>query len=172
MLDVKEFLNKKLEEHGTDFHNNLAEIMQEYAEEYHKNKGRELPNNIIDRGELKSKYKDFLTVGKLKERLQKTELSDDAVVLIQRVEDTYYQNNGWDVFLKEGCHYYSVVRMNKKMQEEIERRARGEEPKYPKIDDPNKYIVELDDSMKEQYHPAWCAVGYKDEEFLFIDLHY
>jgi len=42
--------------------------------------------------------------------------------------------------------------------------------------DPSKFIGPEDEetlnALKEQYHPAWCVVGYKDEEHLFIDLHY
>jgi len=40
-----------------------------------------------------SKYKDYLTVGKLKKFLEEhPELPDDANVLIQRVEDVYYED--------------------------------------------------------------------------------
>ena len=47
-----------------------------------------------------SKYKDYLTVGKLKKFLEEhPELPDDANVLIQRVEDRYYEKNGWVVVL-------------------------------------------------------------------------
>ena len=116
----------------------------------------------------------YLTVGKLKEFLAETNLPDTALVLVQRVEDKYYEKHGWDVYLKEGYHFHSHVEMNKNMQDEIERRARGEEPEYPKIDDPSKYICSEEDvvHLKEQYHPAWCCVHYSDDEELFIDLHY
>ena len=47
-----------------------------------------------------SSYKDYLTVGKLRKYLeQHPELPDDANVLIQRVEDKYYEKNGWGVVL-------------------------------------------------------------------------
>lgn len=38
-------------------------------------------------------YKHFLTVGKLKQRL--ADLPDDTTVLIERVEDVYFEKHGW-----------------------------------------------------------------------------
>ena len=56
-----------------------------------------------------SRYKDCLTIGRLKKFLeQHPELPDDSLVLTQRVEDRYYENNGWGVVLKEGHHYHMV----------------------------------------------------------------
>ncbi len=119
-----------------------------------------------------SRYKDHLTVGRLKEFLEKhPELPDDALVLAQRVEDVYYEKNGWGVVMKEGYHYHSYKENNIRMEEEIKRRKNGEHPKYD-MEDPSKFIVELDDTMKEQYHPAWCCLKYKGDNNLYIDLHY
>ena len=119
-----------------------------------------------------SKYKDYLTVGKLKKFLEEhPELPDDANVLIQRVEDRYYEEHGWGVVLKEGDHYHMYKEQNYRMNEEIKRRKNGEHPKY-EMEDPSKFIVELDDTMKDQYHPGWCCLKYKDDDNLYIDLHY
>jgi hypothetical protein len=119
-----------------------------------------------------SSYKDYLTVGKLRKYLeQHPELPDDANVLIQRVEDKYYEKNGWGVVLKEGYHYQMNKTHNIRMEEEIRRRKNGEHPKY-ETEDPSKHIVELDDAMKEQYHPAFSCLKYKDDDNLYIDLHY
>lgn len=53
-----------------------------------------------------SKYEDYLTVGKLRKFLEEhSELPDDALVLTQRVEDKYYEKNGWGVVLKESAWY-------------------------------------------------------------------
>lgn len=38
-------------------------------------------------------YKHFLTVGQLKQQL--ADLPDYATVLIERVEDVYFENHGW-----------------------------------------------------------------------------
>jgi hypothetical protein len=46
------------------------------------------------------------------------------------------------------------------------------EPEYA-ITDPLSQVVEIDDTIKEQYHPAWGCVRYGDDtDLLFIDLHY
>ena len=118
------------------------------------------------------KYKDYLTVGRLRKFLeQHPELPDGALVLTQRVEDMYYEKGGWGVVLKEG-HYYNMVKTNNvRMQEEIQRRKNGEHPKY-EMEDPSKYITELTDEWKEQYHPAWTCLRYRDDNNLYIDLHY
>lgn len=191
-LEAREFLNQKSVI-------DIAEVMQEYAELYHAKKEREFPKSIMTREELSDRYHHGLTVGRLKEILYKTTLPADAKVLIQRIEDRYYNGNdisgfrgcsytedgiyppgskseGWGVFLKEGESYHNAMSMNKKMREEIARRERGEEPEYPQMEDPSQFITPEDDEtlneLKEQYHPAWCVVGYKDEEHLFINLHY
>lgn len=149
----------------------------------------------ISKKDLKKRYKDFMTVGDLKKFIEKYQVPDDAKVLIQRVEDKYFDGvdisgyaggpdgkpypkgskaTGWGVYLKPGYWYGSHKRFNEKMMREIKRRKAGKEPNYPKIKDPKKYIVKLTDEMKNQYHPAWSCVGYKDDikDFLFIDLHY
>jgi hypothetical protein len=43
--------------------------------------------------ECKDYYKNHLTVGQLKEYLK--DYPDDALVVAQRVEDVYYEKNGW-----------------------------------------------------------------------------
>lgn len=117
----------------------------------------------------------YCTVGKLKEHIAEHNLPDHAPVVVQRVEDTYYENNGWSVYPKEGEFWHHSIRFNIAMREEIARRERGEEPEYG-MEDPQKYIVEDPgylESMKEQYTVAWCPVFYKDDtDILFIDLHY
>ena len=119
-----------------------------------------------------SKYEDYLTVGKLKKFLEENpELPDDSLVLIQRVEDKYYEENGWGVVMREGYWYYQFLENNLRMEEEIFRREHGEEPQYD-LEDPSKHITELNDEYKEQYHPAWCCLKYNDDKHLYIDLHY
>lgn len=153
--------------------------------------------NKISKKELLTRYRDFMTVGSLKEFIEKYNVPDTAKILVQRVEDKYYDGvdisgfsgcdttkngiypkgskaSGWGVYLKPGYWHGSHERMNKKMLQEIKRRKAGKKPQFPKIKDPKKYMVGLTDDLKEQYHPAWCCVGYKDDikDFLFIDLHY
>ena len=97
----------------------------------------------ITKEELTNRYDYFLTVGDLKEFLHTHNLPDSSKVVIQRVEDVYYEKHNWGVYLKEG--EYSIK------------------------DENGDFVKE---SMN-QYHPAWCCVKYKDEDdVLFIDLHY
>jgi len=98
----------------------------------------------ITRNELiNTSYSYRLTVGKLKEFLNTCNLPDNAPVLIQRVEDVYYDDNNWGVYFKEN--------------EYTEYTEAGEV---------------LKDTLA-QYHPAHSCVKYKDEgDILFIDLHY
>ena len=87
------------------------------------------------------------TIGKLREFLAKhPELPDDGLVMIERVEDVYYEKHGWKVYLKDDEHT-QYLRDKDKSPEEVEK------------------------SMN-QYHPAWCSKIYPDDKNLFIDLHY
>ena len=57
------------------------------------------------------------------------------------------------------------------MEEEILRRKNGEHPKYD-MEDPSKHIQELTDDLKDQYHPVFCCMKYRDDDNLYLDLHY
>jgi hypothetical protein len=99
--------------------------------------------NEITKDDLNSKYDNFLTVGKIKDFLNKYNLPNNAKVFIQRVEDIYYEKNGWSVLLK--VDDFTVK------------------------DENGNFIKET----MEQYTPAWDCVKYNDEnDILFIDLHY
>lgn len=97
----------------------------------------------ITKEELKNSYEDFLTVGDLKEFLYKHNFPNDTKILIQRVEDVYYEKHGWGVYLKEGEYSFTDDNSN------------------------------LDKESLSQYHPAWGCVKYNDEDdVMFINLHY
>lgn len=124
----------------------------------------------LTKEKLKS-YTDFLTVGKLKEFLDKNKLPDDAIVVVQRVQDVYYEKHHWGVYLKKGFHTYNFEKRN----EDIKSGKYFDKDNYPNIKKENLVPMteeELKETM-EQYHPAFCCVNYKDDEdILFIDLHY
>jgi hypothetical protein len=134
-----------------------------------------IPARKLTRDEVLSDRSPRLTVGDLKRHIEENVIPDSAPVLIERVEDLYYERSNWGVLLKQGFHYNQVIKANERMKQEIERRARGEEPHF-EIEDPAKFILENQDLLDEfqgQYTPAWSCVKYRDEDsILFIDLHY
>ena len=129
---------------------------------------------ILSKEEIENRFKDHLTIGDLKKWLDKnSDLPDDSKVLIQRVDDRYFKNNQWGVYLKDGETVYNQLNFNNDMREEIERRENGEESEYPAIEYPSNLITEITDDLREQYFPAWCCVRYSDEEkIMFIDAFY
>lgn len=133
-----------------------------------------IPPKRLTRDEVVSDKSPRLTVGDLKRHIEENQIPDSAPVLIERVTDFYYEQGNWGVLLKPGIHYDQAVKANERMRQEIERRARGEEPHF-EIDDPARFILENSvlEEFQEQYTPAWSCVKYRDEDsILFIDLHY
>ena len=122
---------------------------------------------------LDIKRHDF-TIGDIRKFLKQNEdLKDDAVVLIERIEDIYFNKNNWSVYLEPGDSLYNQDRMNKEMMDEVERRKRGEESEYPKIENPEDYICKIDDSFKDQFIPANCISRHcGEDDLIFIHLHY
>lgn len=100
-----------------------------------------------------------MTVGWLKKFIEENNIPDESLILVERVTDSYYQKGkGWwensvfkenDMYLdmkeyKETCYNMQEVNMT---DEELE-------------------------SFKTQYHSIWCPVKYKDDNNLYLDLHY
>lgn len=123
------------------------------------------------------KLEHHLTVGDLLKFIEKHNIPMDAPVVMQRVEDHYYQpGKGWDEnsWKMKGHHYNSQVRRNNDMMAEMWKRSAGHEPTIS-AEDPSEYIMSEEDmeSLREQYTQAWCPVFYKDEpNVLFLDAHY
>lgn len=86
----------------------------------------------------------------LREFVEKNkDIPDSAPCIVERVTDIYFESRewhdgqitkGWDVLKVEGYHYHSSLEWNKKMQEEIDRRAKGEETEYDRLDNPEYAI--------------------------------
>ena len=106
-------------------------------------------------------------------------LSDDSPILIERVTNNYFEGRelngsiigGWDVLKVEGYHYHSSLAWNRKIQEEIERRERGEEPEY-EMENPSEFIFaekQLEE-MKEQFYIGEGITT--DKEIIYIYSHY
>lgn len=129
---------------------------------------RKLPEGILTQEKLKD-YKHHLTIKNLKKMIEG--MPDDGLVLVQRIEDFYFENCHWGVILKEGEEYHYAKKWNEKL-------ASGEyddKDKYPNAnpEEWKPYSNEDLELTKEQYHPAWCVVKYKDDpDNLYLDLHY
>ena len=152
-----------------------------------------MPNELTL--EKLKEWQHYLTVGRLKELLAK--YPDDAKVLIQRVEDKYYDGvditglggcettedgifppgskaEGWPVVLKQGEAYNNAVNWNKEMDAEVLERERGDIGNWP-FPNPveKKYKQEEMDELLDQYSPAFGVALYSDDtNNLYIDLHY
>lgn len=138
---------------------------------YHLEKDNKLPREItLEQLKEKECYKTGLTVGRLKEILYKYNGPLDGKVLIERVEDRYYEQNNWGVVYVEGEHYNNAVDFNKKLTGEFLNKE-----EYPDFK-PDNYKVATKEELKvylEQFHPAWCASKFpNDDSNLYIYLHY
>ena len=113
------------------------------------------------------------------------DLGDGTPILIERVTNDYFEKrdfngneiSGWDVLKVEGYHYHSSLEWNEKMQAEIERRERGEEPEY-EMENPSEFIFaekQLEE-MKEQFYLAEGitteARNEPSKEIIYIYSHY
>lgn len=58
-------------------------------------------NKLTKEDLVKYKYNQHLTVGDLKRWLASTNLPNDSLVMVQRVEDVYFEKHGWKVLPKE-----------------------------------------------------------------------
>lgn len=63
-------------------------------------KTRELTSKMT-KEDLDNSYEHYLTVGTLKKFLEEHNLPDNAKVVVERVEDAYYENNNWSVYEKD-----------------------------------------------------------------------
>lgn len=123
--------------------------------------------------EMKSSPARHYTVGELKKYIEEYNIPDDALVLIQRIEDVYFEENNWGTVKKEGWMYTN----NKQL---IERAKPGGEyhdkEKYPEMTDEHiKGILEMEDELpelQEEYISVFSPVKYKDDNNLYLDAHY
>jgi len=132
---------------------------------------KKIPKEITE-DELKYQYKDYLTVGQLRKKLDA--YPDDAKVLVQRVEDVYYEKHNWHVVSKEGEFTSRSREDNRKLLDG----TYANKDQYPKFDS-SKFRVMTEDELRiynEQYSPVWCVVDYEWKEEkkknLYLDLHY
>ena len=114
-------------------------------------------------------YDQYCTVGDLKEFLAEHNLPNDAKILIQRVEDKYFEKHGWKTINKEGQFYNEAIEFNKKIDGEF-----NDKEQYPdlEVSDLKKIEGEELNQCKEKYIVAWCPVKYPNDNNLYLDAHY
>lgn len=113
------------------------------------------------------RYKDgSLTLGKLRELLNEIDAPDDAVILVQRIEDTYFENNHWKVYCTRSWHCDNMIRYNENLKN-------GEFDDVPPDQRMPPFTEEQLDSMDDQYHPAhWICTKRGHDDAVFIEMHY
>ena len=95
----------------------------------------------------------YLTVGGIKNFIEKHQLPDDAPVVAQRVEDCYFE--GVDISGMRGADIGGGIYPEGS-------RAEGW-----------KIYSKKSDIGETEYIPVWCCVKYRDEDnVLFLNLHY
>lgn len=141
------------------------------------------------------KRNHVLRVGDLKAFIERYEFSDDALIVVQRIEDRYYEGNdisgmrgqredgtygilppgskasGWKVYCKPGDMYHTMTRFNEKLTSGVFE----DKEQYPNFKPENCRLFteeEMEDA-KEQYSTIHCPVKYEDEnDVIFLNLHY
>lgn len=103
----------------------------------------------------------YLTVGELRKSIEG--LSDDALVLSQRIEDIYFESHNWKVvrksndwtseYLEKGDHFISADEEDYENPETV-------------------YSREFYESLKDEFVPVWCSVKYDGDANLYLHLHY
>jgi len=112
----------------------------------------------------------YLTVGRLEKFIKEHELTPDSIVVVQRVEDFYYEQNKWGVYLKEGEAAHSCKSWNEDITGEY-----LDAKRYPRLagKELKPFTEQQIKQSMEQYQPVWSCVRYNDDkDVLFLDLHY
>lgn len=134
----------------------------------------------------KVEFKNGLSVGELKKWIEEHNVSDDAIILMQRIEDRYFsgvhkndqdeivhKSAGWKTIKKGGYWYQRLLKHNKK----IDSGEFLDKEKYPLLieSELKKYSQEDLDKVMEEYYQCQSPVGYSDEgdgKYLYLDAHY
>lgn len=134
--------------------------------------------NEINSEELK-KFSElgYLTVGKLldflSELIDSGQITRDSLVLSQRVEDFYFEENEWGVVKKQGEHYKWFVEHNKRIEEGFYL----DKEKFPlELNTDERFLQKISDEQIEEsldlYHPVYTSLKFDDDENIYLNLHY
>lgn len=109
-----------------------------------------------------------LTIGKLKEWIKKFDLSDDTIIVLQRIEDVYFEKHGWQTIKREGYWSSYARRWNK----DIDEGKYLDKEKYPLMKPENLVKVPEEDIEKSKLEYFTCqSPVFYDKEFLYLDGH-
>lgn len=110
--------------------------------------------------------KHYCTVKTLKEYIAKYNIPDDAIVMMQRVEDVYFGERGWPTIKKKGDAWRTCQLFNEKI----------DDPELPGMKGKTTISEEEMEKAKTEYYPCWSPVIYRDEEhdkhYFYLDAHY
>lgn len=108
----------------------------------------------------------------LKEFVEKHHINENALILVERIEDFYYHYNSWGVLPVKDEAYYNCLKWN----EDIDEGKYLNKEKYPNIDPKSlkKFTEEELERAKSQYHPVWCPIFAEegDKDLIFLCMHY
>lgn len=118
-------------------------------------------------------YEHHLTVGRLLEFIKENNIPDDAPVMMQRIEDYYFEKGNWETHKKKGESYYNLLKHKEKAFGEYLNKEMYPDMSEEMISYLQNITQEELDSNLYQYYQAWCPVRYRDEpNVLFLDAHY
>lgn len=105
-----------------------------------------MKTKILTRDDVLNKYSDYLTIGQLKEHIKEYNLPDHAKVVIQRVEDIYFEKHGWGVLKKESDLTYKCKEWNKELEKGKEYMSEN----YPNIKEGDPHLIpHIEEEMDE-----------------------
>ena len=113
------------------------------------------------------------TVGDLLEFIKEHDIPLDAPIVYQRIEDIYFENNGWRGVMKEGESYHRAKRHN----DDVDSEKYKDQVTYPNMtpEEYEKFAVKISDEILEQLKDEYVHVHSPvmfDKEHLYLTAHY
>lgn len=112
----------------------------------------------------------YFTVGDLVNFIKDNNINQNGKILVQRIEDVYYEEHNWSTLKVKGEIYYQALQWNK----DIDSGKYSNKEQYPHFDmekHGSKYSEEFLNSLKEEYSVSNQPINY-DKNHLYIALHY
>ena len=122
---------------------------------------------------LKEEWKHYYNVGDLLKFIKENNIPNDAKILLQRVEDVYFEKHNWKPIKKEGLFCSQERDHHKKIKEGYywSKDFPDNKPEDFTIlsDEEHEKLIE---DLKEQYYVCWSPVKYENDDNLYLDAHY